>query len=138
MSGHSAVAPPRRHQTPEQLPLAPPGLQQNIGSSGTPRQNSPENSEQPYEETDIPLLTPDMDADAIEDLSTGLQSQHDRYLTLDVVVDDFWRRLRIGYAHDPAFKTPPSSYRFDKHLQCCIMGHKLVIPDHDDLRKQIL
>ena len=49
-----------------------------------------------------------------------------------------WERLRAGYAHDPAFKSPCAKYRFDKHLQVYFLDHRLVVPDHDDLRKQIL
>eukprot|EP00892_Ulva_mutabilis_P006579 jgi/Ulvmu1/4293/UM002_0013.1 len=49
--------------------------------------------------------------------ASDLQSQSDQFLNLDLRVDDFWSRLRAGYAHDPAFAHPPSTYTFDPKLQ---------------------
>lgn len=68
----------------------------------------------------------------------SLQAQSDKILTLDLRVDDFWARLRRGYACDPVFSTPPPSYRFDTKLGVYFHENKLVVPDHDHLRRQVL
>ena len=67
-----------------------------------------------------------------------LHAQHNEQLTLDTKLDNFWDRLRRGYAHDPAFKSPPTRYRFDEKLQVFFWENRLVIPDYDNLRKQVL
>ena len=79
-----------------------------------------------------------IDQQTLADIGMSLHEQHTSNLNLDIRVDDFWSRLRQGYAHDPAFKTPDPRYSFDNHLMCYFLGHKLVIPDYDSLRKQIL
>jgi len=68
----------------------------------------------------------------------SLKAQSDKFLTLDLQVDDFWVRLRSGYSHDPVFKKPPSSYAFDPTLQTYSYKNRLVVPNHDYLRRQIL
>lgn len=70
--------------------------------------------------------------------ASDLQSQSDQFLNLDLRVDDFWSRLRAGYAHDPAFARPPTTYNFDPKLQVYFHAGKLVVPDHGLLRRQIL
>ena len=131
---------PRRISTPQRpTPDSPPGLPPRVGSSGTPPIPTSGRSAQPLGEINHrDLIAPDMDSDDINMIGTDLASQHNSNLNLDSMVDDFWSRLRIGYAHDSAFATPPSSYRFDKQLQSYFLGHKLVIPDYDNLRKQLL
>ena len=122
---------------PPLVPGPPPGLQPQTVSSETPPIIVSANSAPPCEVIDI---SDDMGLDprTVENISESLHTQHASNLTLDSAVDDFWERLRAGYAHDSAFYEPPASYRFDKHLQCYFLEHKLVIPDHDNLRKQLL
>ena len=79
-----------------------------------------------------------IDQETLANLGMDLKSQHNAHLSMDVIVDEFWSRLRKGYAHDPCFSNPDPRYKFDKQLQCYFLDHKLVIPDHDNLRKQIL
>ena len=135
----ASASPPPPPEPQSQVPTCPPGLPPRAGSSGTPPITISGRSEQPFEEINQhDLITSGMAIDQIENVSTHLESQHTNNLTLDIAVDEFWERLRTGYAHDPAFRTPPTSYRFDKHLQCYFMGHKLVIPDYDSLRKQLI
>ena len=86
-----------------------------------------------------------LDGRAIDALHLGahsqselLQQQSNKFLTLDLNADDFWRRLRIGYAHDCVFENPPNSYQFDPKLEIYMYKNKIVVPDHDYLRRQIL
>jgi hypothetical protein len=67
-----------------------------------------------------------------------LADQAERLLNLDVSIDDFWERLRKGYAHDPAFAAPDGTYRFDDKLQLYIKDARIVVPDYDYLRRQIM
>ena len=77
-------------------------------------------------------------AQRAEGAPTALHTQADMFLHLDLTVDEFWSRVRSGYAHDAAFASPPSSYQFDSALRVYFHKGKLVIPDHDFLRRQIL
>lgn len=67
-----------------------------------------------------------------------LLKQSNKYLTLDLHADDFWQRLRSGYAHDSDFAEPPASYHYDPKHQIYLHKNKIVVPDHDHLRRQIL
>ena len=69
---------------------------------------------------------------------TSLSEQSDKHLKLDLIVDDFWARLRMGYAHDVAFRNPPKSYTFDARHSVYFRDRQLVVPDYDHLRRQIL
>lgn len=75
------------------------------------------------------------EADGVQD---DLSTQAENLLHLDLVVDELWSRLRLGYAHDPAFASPPPSYRLDPKPRIYFHGGKLVVPDHDFLRRQIM
>ena len=79
-----------------------------------------------------------LDQEVLNAVGTDLSSQSDNFPKLDVQIDEFWSRLRAGYAHDPTFKSPCTKHRFDKHFQVYFYGHRLVTPDHDHLREQIL
>lgn len=129
----SRRAAPSRQQPNTSASLSPRPKVVNLASSPTPSSVS---SELPSEVIDLEGI--DLDPQTFQEIGADLNSQHNQHLTLDVAIDSFWERLRQGYAHDPAFRAPPHKYRFDKHLQAYLWGHKLVIPDHDGLRKQIL
>ena len=130
------VTPPRlTRPSPSSLPPHPP----TAGSSGrilTPRL---ENGTLPSEETDGMIadqpVSHYIDPEALKEVGTGLCSQAHQHLNLDIEIDQFWERLRAGHAHDPAFKSPRTKYRFDRHLQVHFFYHRLVTPDHDCLRK---
>lgn len=130
--------PPPTAPSQQEIPVSPPGLPRKAGNSANPAITISESSQPPCEAIERQPIEPDMDSHTMVDISTHLQSQHGKHITLDTIVDDFWERLRTGYAHDPAFRSPLPNYRFDKHLQCYFLGQKLVIPDHDSLRKQII
>ena len=127
-----------RDQDMLSAPLTPPGLppppplpqQQPISGSKTSQQTS--------RATDQPPEDIILDQTVYEEMGANLKDQHNAHLSLNVVLADFWERVRVGYSHDPAFQSPNEEYRFDKHLQAYFLGHKLVVPDHDQLRKQIL
>lgn len=132
-------------QAPNRHLVAPPQLsppsgshsapQQTLGTSAVTPTRELGKSAPPSEATDSDMQ---LDSDTFEDIGMHLKHQSERALTLDSAIDDFWDRVRIGYAHDPAFASPPTDYRFDKHLQVYFKEHKLVVPDHDSLRKQVL
>ena len=79
-----------------------------------------------------------VDQQTLADIGMELKSRHNAHLSMDTIIDEFWSRVRKGYSHDPRFSNPDPRYRFDKRLQCYFLDHRLVIPDHDNLRKQIL
>lgn len=131
-------SPPAR-QGPTPRPAVPAALSsQSRRSSQPPSALSPLPEEMPTSPSLPELSGMELEATPLQEAGTNLQAQHDQHLTLDTVIDNFWGQLRRGYASDPAFASPPSEYRFDKHLQAYFVGHKLVIPDHESLRKQIL
>ena len=133
------VTPPRLTRlSPSALTPPPP----TAGSSGrilTPRLD---NGTLPSEQTDGMItdqpVSHYIDPEALKEVSTGLAAQAHLHLSLDVKSDEFWERLHAGYAHEPAFMSPCTKYRFDKHFHVYSLDHKLVVPDHDQLRKQIL
>ena len=133
------VTPPRlTRPSPSALPPPPP----TAGNSGRILTPGLENGTLPSEETDGMIadqpVSHYIDPEALKEVGTGLSTQAQQHLNLDVKIDEFWERLRAGYAHDPAFMSPCTKYRFDKHLQVYFLDHRLVVPDHDHLRKQIL
>jgi hypothetical protein len=69
-------------------------------------------------------------------LHDSLQSQADRFLTLDINIDDFWDRVRRGYAHDT--ELDKASFTFDQQSRLYFKGDRIVVPDFDHLRRQIL
>ena len=73
-----------------------------------------------------------------EGVPSHLRSQSDKFLQLDLRVENFWDRLRRGYAHDKHFAQPPASYVYDSKLQAYFHDGKLVVPAYDFLRRQIM
>ena len=67
-----------------------------------------------------------------------LKSQSDEFLSLNLHIDAFWERLRLGYAQDLDFRDPPRKYFFDMRLHVYFYQGKLVIPNHHFLRRQVL
>ena len=136
-----ARADPRMVTPP--TPQAAAGHKSPARPASRPQTTVPSNSSwnKPLPQLQQPLSDLELDTPAkrnFQELGTTLQHQHDSHLSLDVRLDEFWDRLRKGYAHDPAFAKPPPSYRFDKHLKVFFQGSKLVVPEYDSLRKQIL
>lgn len=70
--------------------------------------------------------------------SNTIQQQHTDFLHLDSQIESFWERLVAGYAHDPLFANPPVSFKFHPHHKLYYKGHRVVVPDHDKLRQQIM
>ena len=94
---------------------------------------------QPHEEgieLDASASTADRQGMTPEALS--LKSQSDKFLSLDIKIDSFWDRLRLGYSHDSDFRTPRRDYTFDPQLRVYFYKGRLVIPKYDYLRRQIL
>lgn len=137
---------PQPRQPPQQLPPPPlppppstirnaPPKAATSALESLPAEKSPPLSEEPTPEQPEGMV---IDQETFAEIGANLHDQHNKHLTLDTVIDDFWERLRTGYAHDPAFRNPSPKFRFDKHFQAYFLDHKLVVPDHDALRKQIL
>lgn len=70
--------------------------------------------------------------------STDLRQQCTDYLSLDCTMEAFWTRLQAGYSHDSAFAQPPSAYKFHPRHKLYYKDHRIVVPDHDHLRHQIM
>ena len=47
-----------------------------------------------------------IDPEALKDVGAGSSIQAQQHLNFDIEIDEFWERLRAGYAHDPAFMSP--------------------------------
>ena len=127
-----------RSRSPPTLPPPPPTAESSgMNATPEPESGTPLSVETDGMVVDQPVGTY-VDQEVLDAVGTELSSKADTFLELDIKIDDFWERLRSGYAHDPAFKTPPAKFRFDKHFQAYFFEHKLVVPDYSHLRKQIL
>lgn len=138
--------PSRAAQRRPAAPAMPPPIPLTLAAPpATPArpQSPPPPPPPPAQEPPVPqledlLLDQAIQVNPGEDPAADLRQRCTDFLSLDSTMEDFWRRLQLGYAHDPAFATPPKTYRFHPKHKLYYKDHRIVVPDHDHLRKQIL
>ena len=118
--------------------LPPPSAQSTLDAPPTPLQPGPSAWHQHEEGMELDVTVSPAVRRGTTPAALSLHSQSDKFLSLDLHIDAFWKRLRLGYAQDPDFRDPPRKYFFDKRLHVYFRQGKLVIPNNDFLRRQVL
>lgn len=141
--------PQPRRQFPRLAAAAPPA----VASLPSLQASQPSASAPQLQPQTPPPPRPDLQAD-LEDLqldhsnmtkiskypSTQLLHQNTEFLHLYATVERFLNGLQAGYSrpHDTHFTSLPASYRFHPRHKLNYKDHRVVDPDHDHLRAQIM